>query len=130
MDAQNLRIEELLQKIKQQQYKLDKQNLQIKSLQSKVSTCPVLQPPPWPYTCSGHPGVQNTPAVPALVALLVFPGFGDPKGATALVTVLQCIISDVRVATCKLPESLYGAIGGTGGWEQPPWPLPLHSSAE
>uniref|UniRef100_A0A8C5U4I4 Angiopoietin like 4 n=1 Tax=Malurus cyaneus samueli TaxID=2593467 RepID=A0A8C5U4I4_9PASS len=37
MDAQNLRIEELLQKIKQQQYKLDKQNLQIKSLQSKVS---------------------------------------------------------------------------------------------
>uniref|UniRef100_A0A8V5GR65 Fibrinogen C-terminal domain-containing protein n=1 Tax=Melopsittacus undulatus TaxID=13146 RepID=A0A8V5GR65_MELUD len=38
MDAQNLRIEELLQKIKQQQYKLDKQNLQIKSLQSKVSS--------------------------------------------------------------------------------------------
>ncbi|XP_064031092.1 angiopoietin-related protein 4 [Pogoniulus pusillus] len=37
MDAQNLRIEELLQKIKQQQYKLDKQNLQIKSLQSKVN---------------------------------------------------------------------------------------------
>uniref|UniRef100_A0A8C3Y783 Angiopoietin like 4 n=1 Tax=Catharus ustulatus TaxID=91951 RepID=A0A8C3Y783_CATUS len=36
MDAQNLRIEELLQKIKQQQYKLDKQNLQIKSLQSKL----------------------------------------------------------------------------------------------
>lgn len=49
MDAQNLRIEELLQKIKQQQYKLDKQNLQIKSLQSKVSPCPVLQPPSWPY---------------------------------------------------------------------------------
>uniref|UniRef100_A0A8C0BYJ6 Angiopoietin like 4 n=1 Tax=Buteo japonicus TaxID=224669 RepID=A0A8C0BYJ6_9AVES len=43
MDAQNLRIEELLQKIKQQQYKLDKQNLQIKSLQSKVSSCPALQ---------------------------------------------------------------------------------------
>lgn len=40
MDAQNSRIEELLQKIKQQQYKLDKQNLQIKSLQSKVSSCP------------------------------------------------------------------------------------------
>uniref|UniRef100_A0A8U8CLQ6 Fibrinogen C-terminal domain-containing protein n=1 Tax=Geospiza parvula TaxID=87175 RepID=A0A8U8CLQ6_GEOPR len=39
MDAQNLRIEELLQKIKQQQYKLDKQNLQIKSLQSKVRSC-------------------------------------------------------------------------------------------
>lgn len=39
MDAQNSRIEELLQKIKQQQYKLDKQNLQIKSLQSKVSPC-------------------------------------------------------------------------------------------
>lgn len=39
MDAQNSRIEELLQKIKQQQYKLDKQNLQIKSLQSKVSSC-------------------------------------------------------------------------------------------
>ncbi|XP_051495862.1 angiopoietin-related protein 4 [Apus apus] len=37
MDAQNLRIEELLQKVKQQQYKLDKQNLQIKSLQSKVN---------------------------------------------------------------------------------------------
>ncbi|NXX32031.1 ANGL4 protein, partial [Nicator chloris] len=37
MDAQNLRIDELLQKIKQQQYKLDKQNLQIKSLQSKVN---------------------------------------------------------------------------------------------
>ncbi|NXX21097.1 ANGL4 protein, partial [Podargus strigoides] len=37
MDAQNSRIEELLQKIKQQQYKLDKQNLQIKSLQSKVN---------------------------------------------------------------------------------------------
>ncbi|NXA05955.1 ANGL4 protein, partial [Sapayoa aenigma] len=37
MDAQNRRIEELLQKIKQQQYKLDKQNLQIKSLQSKVN---------------------------------------------------------------------------------------------
>uniref|UniRef100_A0A8C0G6N4 Angiopoietin like 4 n=1 Tax=Chelonoidis abingdonii TaxID=106734 RepID=A0A8C0G6N4_CHEAB len=35
MDAQNTRIEELLQKVKQQQYKLDKQNLQIKSLQSK-----------------------------------------------------------------------------------------------
>lgn len=42
MDAQNLRIEELLQKIKQQQYKLDKQNLQIKSLQSKVSSHPTL----------------------------------------------------------------------------------------
>lgn len=42
MDAQNSRIEELLQKIKQQQYKLDKQNLQIKSLQSKVSTRPAL----------------------------------------------------------------------------------------
>lgn len=40
MDAQNSKIEELLQKIKQQQYKLDKQNLQIKSLQSKVSSCP------------------------------------------------------------------------------------------
>ncbi|XP_026515477.1 angiopoietin-related protein 4 [Terrapene carolina triunguis] len=37
MDSQNKRIEELLQKIKQQQYKLDKQNLQIKSLQSKVN---------------------------------------------------------------------------------------------
>uniref|UniRef100_A0A8C4YCZ9 Angiopoietin like 4 n=1 Tax=Gopherus evgoodei TaxID=1825980 RepID=A0A8C4YCZ9_9SAUR len=38
MDAQNARVEELLQKVKQQQYKLDKQNLQIKSLQSKVSS--------------------------------------------------------------------------------------------
>uniref|UniRef100_A0A8C8SP32 Angiopoietin like 4 n=1 Tax=Pelusios castaneus TaxID=367368 RepID=A0A8C8SP32_9SAUR len=37
MEAQNTRIEDLLQKIKQQQYKLDKQNLQIKSLQSKVN---------------------------------------------------------------------------------------------
>uniref|UniRef100_A0A8C4YD33 Angiopoietin like 4 n=1 Tax=Gopherus evgoodei TaxID=1825980 RepID=A0A8C4YD33_9SAUR len=35
MDAQNARVEELLQKVKQQQYKLDKQNLQIKSLQSQ-----------------------------------------------------------------------------------------------
>uniref|UniRef100_A0A8C5U5M9 Angiopoietin like 4 n=1 Tax=Malurus cyaneus samueli TaxID=2593467 RepID=A0A8C5U5M9_9PASS len=49
MDAQNLRIEELLQKIKQQQYKLDKQNLQIKSLQSKVS--------PGLRLCSGKPQV-------------------------------------------------------------------------
>ncbi|NXD27639.1 ANGL4 protein, partial [Spelaeornis formosus] len=52
MDAQNLRIEELLQKIKQQQYKLDKQNLQIKSLQSKVNLLIPLhhnktQPPKW-----------------------------------------------------------------------------------
>lgn len=91
MDAQNLRIEELLQKIKQQQYKLDKQNLQIKSLQSKVSPCPVLQPPAWPYMlwvpwC-------DTPAVPALVAVLVLPGLGHSKGATALVPVLQGIIS-------------------------------------
>lgn len=66
MDAQNLRIEELLQKIKQQQYKLDKQNLQIKSLQSKVS--------PWLCYCPyqlvhGHTGV-DTPGVPALVAVL------------------------------------------------------------
>ncbi|KYO34498.1 angiopoietin-related protein 4 isoform A [Alligator mississippiensis] len=37
MDAQNTRIEALLQKTKQQQYKLDKQSLQIKSLQSKVN---------------------------------------------------------------------------------------------
>ncbi|XP_039180485.1 angiopoietin-related protein 4 [Crotalus tigris] len=35
---QNVRIEELLQKIKQQQFRMDKQNLQIKSLQSKVNT--------------------------------------------------------------------------------------------
>ncbi|XP_070599992.1 angiopoietin-related protein 4 isoform X2 [Erythrolamprus reginae] len=35
---QNLRMEELLQKIKQQQFRMDKQNLQIKSLQSKVNT--------------------------------------------------------------------------------------------
>ncbi|XP_058714491.1 angiopoietin-related protein 4 isoform X2 [Poecile atricapillus] len=52
MDAQNLRIEELLQKVKQQQYKLDKQNLQIKSLQSKVNLLIPLhhnktQPPKW-----------------------------------------------------------------------------------
>uniref|UniRef100_A0A8C5X7M8 Angiopoietin like 4 n=1 Tax=Malurus cyaneus samueli TaxID=2593467 RepID=A0A8C5X7M8_9PASS len=48
MDAQNLRIEELLQKIKQQQYKLDKQNLQIKSLQSKVSPGLVVNWGCWP----------------------------------------------------------------------------------
>ncbi|XP_032095031.1 angiopoietin-related protein 4-like [Thamnophis elegans] len=35
---QNVRMEELLQKIKQQQFRMDKQNLQIKSLQSKVNT--------------------------------------------------------------------------------------------
>lgn len=35
---QNSRIEELFQIIKQQQYRMDKQNLQIKSLQSKVNT--------------------------------------------------------------------------------------------
>ncbi|XP_054835925.1 angiopoietin-related protein 4 [Eublepharis macularius] len=37
MSRQNLRIEELFQKLKQQQYRMDKQNLQIKSLQSKVN---------------------------------------------------------------------------------------------
>ncbi|XP_074834604.1 angiopoietin-related protein 4 [Carettochelys insculpta] len=37
VDAQSARIEALVQKLKQQQYKLDKQNLQIKSLQSKVN---------------------------------------------------------------------------------------------
>lgn len=66
MDAQNLRIEELLQKIKQQQYKLDKQNLQIKSLQSKVSSCPSLHaggPQPAPARC-GDPGM-NRPGSPA-----------------------------------------------------------------
>lgn len=79
MDAQNLRIEELLQKIKQQQYKLDKQNLQIKSLQSKVSPCPVLQPPACPYVLvHGHAGV-NTPAVPALVAVLALGTLKAPQ---------------------------------------------------
>uniref|UniRef100_A0ABM5ELV0 Angiopoietin-related protein 4 isoform X2 n=1 Tax=Pogona vitticeps TaxID=103695 RepID=A0ABM5ELV0_9SAUR len=34
---QNSKIEELFQKVKQQQYRMDKQNLQIKSLQSKVN---------------------------------------------------------------------------------------------
>lgn len=92
MDAQNLRIEELLQKIKQQQYKLDKQNLQIKSLQSKVRTCPVLQPPPWSYMLWA-PWCPSTPAVPALVALLVPPGFGDPKGAQ--LWSLGCSVSSV-----------------------------------
>ncbi|XP_053558984.1 angiopoietin-related protein 4 [Bombina bombina] len=38
MEAQNKRIDELLERIKLQQYKLDKQNLQIKSLQSKIQT--------------------------------------------------------------------------------------------
>nr|XP_034975961.1 angiopoietin-related protein 4 [Zootoca vivipara] len=37
MSRQNLKIEELFHKIKQQQYRMDKQNLQIKSLQSKVN---------------------------------------------------------------------------------------------
>nr|XP_056699992.1 angiopoietin-related protein 4 [Euleptes europaea] len=37
VSRQNLRIEELFQKLKQQQYRMDKQNLQIKSLQSKVN---------------------------------------------------------------------------------------------
>ncbi|XP_061457517.1 angiopoietin-related protein 4 [Rhineura floridana] len=37
MSRQNLKIEELFQKIKEQQYRTDKQNLQIKSLQSKVN---------------------------------------------------------------------------------------------
>ncbi|KAH0625963.1 hypothetical protein JD844_034359, partial [Phrynosoma platyrhinos] len=37
MSRQNSKMEELLQKIKQQQYRMDKQNLQIKSLQSKVN---------------------------------------------------------------------------------------------
>ncbi|MEE6487138.1 hypothetical protein FKM82_014815 [Ascaphus truei] len=36
METQNQRMDELLEKIKLQQYKLDKQNLQIKSLQSKI----------------------------------------------------------------------------------------------
>ncbi|XP_040448517.1 LOW QUALITY PROTEIN: angiopoietin-related protein 4 [Falco naumanni] len=61
MDAQNLRIEELLQKIKQQQYKLDKQNLQIKSLQSKVNLLIPLhlkdnktQSPKWKINLKSH----------------------------------------------------------------------------
>ncbi|XP_077187853.1 angiopoietin-related protein 4 [Paroedura picta] len=37
VSRQNLRIEELFHKLKQQQYRMDKQNLQIKSLQSKVN---------------------------------------------------------------------------------------------
>ncbi|XP_060089061.1 angiopoietin-related protein 4 [Heteronotia binoei] len=37
VSRQNLQIEELFQKLKQQQYRMDKQNLQIKSLQSKVN---------------------------------------------------------------------------------------------
>ncbi|KAL8177501.1 UNVERIFIED_CONTAM: hypothetical protein K2H54_009431 [Gekko kuhli] len=37
VSRQNLRMEELFQKLKQQQYRMDKQNLQIKSLQSKVN---------------------------------------------------------------------------------------------
>ncbi|XP_063003373.1 angiopoietin-related protein 4 [Elgaria multicarinata webbii] len=37
MSRQNSKIEELFQKVKQQQYRMDKQNLQIKSLQSKVN---------------------------------------------------------------------------------------------
>ncbi|XP_062814975.1 angiopoietin-related protein 4 isoform X2 [Anolis carolinensis] len=37
VSVQSARIEELSQKLKQQQYRMDKQNLQIKSLQSKVN---------------------------------------------------------------------------------------------
>lgn len=75
MDAQNLRIEELLQKIKQQQYKLDKQNLQIKSLQSKVSS--------WagPTRCWDPVGGE--------AALMLLPSFGDFTRAMALVLVPQ-----------------------------------------
>ncbi|KAM4809446.1 angiopoietin-related protein 4 [Rhinophrynus dorsalis] len=36
MEIQNKRIDELLERIKQQQYKLDKQNIQIKSLQGTI----------------------------------------------------------------------------------------------
>ncbi|KAJ1084795.1 hypothetical protein NDU88_004941 [Pleurodeles waltl] len=44
MDAQNKRIDELMEKIKLQQYKLDKQNLQIKSLQSKIQDNKTVSP--------------------------------------------------------------------------------------
>uniref|UniRef100_A0A8V5GRD9 Fibrinogen C-terminal domain-containing protein n=1 Tax=Melopsittacus undulatus TaxID=13146 RepID=A0A8V5GRD9_MELUD len=75
MDAQNLRIEELLQKIKQQQYKLDKQNLQIKSLQSKVSSGA------GPTRCWGPVGGE--------AALMLLPSSGDFTRATALVLLPQ-----------------------------------------
>lgn len=44
MDSQNKRIDELMEKIKLQQYKLDKQNLQIKSLQSKIQDNKTVSP--------------------------------------------------------------------------------------
>uniref|UniRef100_A0A8U8CHB4 Fibrinogen C-terminal domain-containing protein n=1 Tax=Geospiza parvula TaxID=87175 RepID=A0A8U8CHB4_GEOPR len=114
MDAQNLRIEELLQKIKQQQYKLDKQNLQIKSLQSKVSPCPVLQPPAWPYMlwvpwC-------DTPAVPAL---LLFPSPAElPEGCHQLFLAGQRSSGIFQVQpTGSQPFKVYCDMSaGKGGW--------------
>lgn len=90
MDAQNLRIEELLQKIKQQQYKLDKQNLQIKSLQSKVSYHSRVR-------CAALVAGEHT--VPLLL------GSGDTPQAVALVLVLQCWCKG-----SKLPRCLHRAI--------------------
>ena len=91
MDAQNSRIEELLQKIKQQQYKLDKQNLQIKSLQSKVSSRPALQP--GVRSLVPHAAGPSAPWHGALVtgepAVSPLLGFGDPAKAVALVLALQ-----------------------------------------
>lgn len=106
MDAQNLRIEELLQKIKQQQYKLDKQNLQIKSLQSKVSSRPAL----W----LGHHSLVLCAALVTgehTVPLLL--DFGNTPKAVALVLVPLCWCK-----RSKLPECLHRAIGGIGVWEQ------------
>lgn len=40
MEAQNRRIDELVDRIKQQQEKLDKQNIRIRTLQNQVGQCP------------------------------------------------------------------------------------------
>lgn len=40
MEAQNRRIDDLVDRIKQQQEKLDKQNIRIRTLQNQVGQCP------------------------------------------------------------------------------------------
>uniref|UniRef100_A0A8C0VJR4 Angiopoietin like 4 n=1 Tax=Cyanistes caeruleus TaxID=156563 RepID=A0A8C0VJR4_CYACU len=105
MDAQNLRIEELLQKVKQQQYKLDKQNLQIKSLQSKVSPCPVLQPPPWKW------GLWPSPQ-------LLFPSPAElPEGCHQLFLAGQQSSGVFQVQPAgSQPFKVYCDMTAEGGW--------------
>lgn len=121
MDAQNLRIEELLQKIKQQQYKLDKQNLQIKSLQSKVSLLSRAgagAPQPGPAHC-GDLGMSHPSWHRALVtgeaAVPLLPGSGHPPEPVALVPVLWCWCKGSKLKAFREP---HGAIAVTGVWGQ------------